>query len=124
MVALHRPATLEVVLQLVASGLAALALVPGFAPVARGPAGGEIYKGAYPGTAAPRPLRAGYLYLPPGYKTTERYPVIYLLHGLPGSPSEYIYSLELAKQARSGQSGERCSSCRARCRSAASASRS
>lgn len=95
----YRRATLDSVLQFVASGLAALALVPGFAPVARGPAGGEIYRGVYPSAAAPQPLRAGYLYLPPGYTTTKRYPVIYLLHGLPGSPSEYIFSLELAKQA-------------------------
>ena len=86
-------------LQFVASGLAALALVPGFAPVARGPAGGEIYSGVYPSAAAPQPLRPGYLYLPPGYTTTKRYPVIYLLHGLPGSPSEYVASLELAKEA-------------------------
>ena len=86
-------------LQLIASGLAAFALVPGFAPVAPGPAGGEVYKGVYPSATAPQPLREGYLYLPAGYTKTARYPVVYLLHGLPGSPSEYIYSLALAQQA-------------------------
>lgn len=86
-------------LHLVASGLAALALVPGFSPVSRGPAGGEIYQGVFPDKTAPQPLRAGYLYLPPGYTEAVRYPVVYLLHGLPGSPSEYIFSLALAQRA-------------------------
>ena len=31
----------------------------------------------------------GLVYLPPGFSTARRYPVVYLLHGMPGSPSEY-----------------------------------
>jgi len=35
--------------------------------------------------------RAYYLvYLPPGYRRSERYPVFYLLHGMPGRPQVYI----------------------------------
>lgn len=40
----------------------------------------------------------GTVYLPPGYTTTARYPVLYLLHGLPGGPAEYWHSLGLARQ--------------------------
>jgi enterochelin esterase-like enzyme len=62
----------------------------GFAPVAGAP-GGRLLEGVFPGT-----LRAGFVYLPAGYTPTRRYPVVYLLHGMPGSPSEYTASLELA----------------------------
>jgi enterochelin esterase-like enzyme len=35
--------------------------------------------------------RAYYLvYLPPGYKASHRYPVLYLLHGMPGKPEVFI----------------------------------
>jgi enterochelin esterase-like enzyme len=37
----------------------------------------------------PGELRPGLVYLPPGFSTTRRYPVVYLLHGMPGSPNEY-----------------------------------
>ena len=37
----------------------------------------------------PGELRTGLVYLPPGFTTSRRYPVVYLLHGMPGSPSEY-----------------------------------
>src|SRR6478672_12163929 len=30
------------------------------------------------------------VYLPPGYKATTRYPVLYLLHGMPGKPEVFI----------------------------------
>ncbi len=34
---------------------------------------------------------ADYLvYLPPGYDPSRRYPVFYLLHGMPGRPQVYI----------------------------------
>jgi enterochelin esterase-like enzyme len=42
--------------------------------------------------------QASELYLPPGYTPAERYPVLYLLHGLPGSPSEYWNALQLAQR--------------------------
>jgi enterochelin esterase-like enzyme len=35
--------------------------------------------------------RRSYLvYLPPGYSPTRRYPVLYLLHGAPGSPRQFV----------------------------------
>jgi enterochelin esterase-like enzyme len=69
------------------------ALLPGFSPVATGPAGGIVLQGVMPGSA---PDRAGYVYLPPGFTTSRRYPVVYLLHGMPGAPVEYVHSLRLA----------------------------
>jgi len=69
-------------------------LLSGFTPVASGPAGGQVLTGVFPGT-----LRAGYLYLPPNFSRSVRYPVVYLLHGMPGSPSEYLDGTQLATQA-------------------------
>src|SRR5438105_1257043 len=36
------------------------------------------------------------LYVPPGYWGARRYPVVYLLPGMPGSPWSYVKSLSLA----------------------------
>jgi S-formylglutathione hydrolase FrmB len=81
--------------------LSALALLPGFKPFAAGPAGGELYRGVIPDQAAPQPLQPGYVYLPPGFSPAARYPVLYLLHGMPGTPGEYVFSLRLAQTADS-----------------------
>ena len=71
--------------------LAALARsLPGFAPFGTGPDGGQVLKGVFPGTERP-----GYVYLPPGFEASQRYPVVYLLHGMPGSPSEYLAGANL-----------------------------
>src|SRR5437867_2715463 len=56
----------------------------GFAPAATEPSGGRLLEGTFPGT-----VRPGYVYLPPGFDPAVRYPVVYLLHGMPGSPVEY-----------------------------------
>src|SRR5438034_8448047 len=58
--------------------------LPGFTPAALEPGGGRLLEGTFPGT-----VRAGYVYLPPAFDPANRYPVVYLLHGMPGSPSEY-----------------------------------
>jgi hypothetical protein len=58
------------------AALVSAAILPGFAPVATGPHGGTVLKGA-----CPESFRAGYVYLPPGYTPAKRYPVVYLLHG-------------------------------------------
>jgi enterochelin esterase-like enzyme len=58
--------------------------LPGFAPAATEPNGGRLLEGTFPGT-----VRPGYIYLPPGFDPVIRYPVVYLLHGMPGSPAEY-----------------------------------
>jgi enterochelin esterase-like enzyme len=67
------------------------ALLPGFFPVAQGPGGGQVLQGTFPGTQRP-----GDIYLPPGFSAPTRYPVVYLLHGMPGSPSEYVVGTQLA----------------------------
>jgi enterochelin esterase-like enzyme len=66
----------------------------GFAPVAAGPVGGQILTGTFPGT-----LRPGFVYLPPQFTRSARYPVLYLLHGMPGSPTEYLDGTQLAERA-------------------------
>jgi enterochelin esterase-like enzyme len=67
------------------AALAAAALLPGFTPVAAGPNGGQVLSGPIPGTQQP-----GWVYLPPGFSATGHYRTVYLLHGMPGSPSEFV----------------------------------
>src|ERR1044072_758101 len=75
----------------VAAAIATALLLPGFSPAGAGPWGGVVESGLLPGTQRP-----GYVYLPPGFMTKQRYPVVYLLHGMPGSPSEYLAGRALA----------------------------
>lgn len=77
----------------VASLLSSIVLA-GFTPFAAGPAGGTVLRGTVPGT-----IREGYVYLPPGFSESTRYPAVYLLHGMPGSPSEYLAGTQLADYA-------------------------
>jgi enterochelin esterase-like enzyme len=70
--------------------VAAIFALPGFAHVTTEPNGGQLLEGTFPGT-----VRAGYVYLPPAFDARRRYPVVYLLHGMPGSPSEYPVGTEL-----------------------------
>ena len=74
--------------------LAAASLLPGFTPYASGPAGGSVQTGVFPGEQRP-----GFVYLPPGFSASRRYPVVYLLHGMPGSPTEYLLGTDLANWA-------------------------
>ena len=57
--------------------------LPGFTPAAPEPGGGRLLEGTFPGT-----VRAGYVYLPPAFNPANRYPVVYLLRGMPRSPSD------------------------------------
>lgn len=77
--------------------IAALVSLPGFHAVGTGPHGGTVLAGTFPGGE-----RQGYVYVPPAYTPSLRYPVVYLLHGLRGSPSEYLYGTELARFADDG----------------------
>jgi S-formylglutathione hydrolase FrmB len=77
--------------------LAALALLPGFRPALTGPDGGAVLAGTFPGGERP-----GYVYLPPAFSTARRYPVVYLLHGMRGSPSEFLYGTQLLSFADRG----------------------
>ena len=74
------------------AAIATALLLPGFSAAALGPAGGQVLTGTFPGT--PRP---GYVYVPPGFNASTRYPVVYLLHGMRGSPGEYIAATELPR---------------------------
>jgi enterochelin esterase-like enzyme len=75
------------------------ASLTGFVPVAKGPAGGVVLRGRIPNRSASWDRRRSAVYLPPGFQATSRYPVIFLLHGFPGSPSGFYDSLQLAKVA-------------------------
>jgi S-formylglutathione hydrolase FrmB len=61
-------------------------------------AGGSIWTGVIPNRFV-RSTRASAIYLPPGFSWTQRYPVLYLLHGLSGSPSSYTSGLDLVQVA-------------------------
>jgi enterochelin esterase-like enzyme len=74
----------------VATVIAALALLPGFTQAPSTPGGAAVLTGTFPGEARP-----GYVYLPPGFDPAQRYSVVYLLHGMPGSPSEYLEGADL-----------------------------
>jgi S-formylglutathione hydrolase FrmB len=77
--------------------LAATVALHGFASVTSGPAGGTLLSGTFPGTQRP-----GYVYLPPRFEPKQRYPVVYLLHGLRGSPSEFVAAARLVSFADGG----------------------
>ena len=72
--------------------IAAIFALPGFTTVTSEPSGGQLLHGTFPGTARP-----GFVYLPPRFDPARRYPVVYLLHGMPGSPSEYPDGTELGR---------------------------
>jgi len=74
------------------AALAAAAVLAGWTQVGSATNGGTVWSGRLPGDAD-----ASAIYLPPAYSPTQRYPVLYLLHGLPGSPSEYWHALQLAQ---------------------------
>lgn len=76
------------------AGAATAAPANGFKLLGSGSAGGTIWQGSIPGG-----LQPSLVYLPPGYSTSVRYPVVYLLHGMPGDPTEYADSLDLAELA-------------------------
>jgi enterochelin esterase-like enzyme len=74
------------------AALVAAAVLAGWTQVGTAPGGGTVWSGRLPDDN-----QASALYLPSGYTQTERYPVLYLLHGLPGSPAEYWNALHLAQ---------------------------
>ena len=72
----------------------------GFIPVSAGPSGGVVWQGRIPNSIVAWDKRPSAVYLPPGFNpVTQRYPVIYLLHGMSGSPSSFWDSLQLARVA-------------------------
>jgi putative esterase len=76
-----------------------LGLPGAWTEVRAGPDGGSVWQGRIPDAFAPSDRRASAVYLPPGFSTARRYPVIYLLHGMRGDPAEYWDALRLANVA-------------------------
>ena len=75
-------------------------LLPGsFAQFDTGPRGGTVWQGVIPNRFATGATRASIVYLPPGATDTQRYPVLYILHGLPGSPYSISNGLRFAEVA-------------------------
>jgi S-formylglutathione hydrolase FrmB len=66
----------------------------GFVLLATGPAGGTVWQGKIPPSARP-----SVIYLPPHVTPTHRYPVVFLLHGMPGGPTGFVRALRLADTA-------------------------
>lgn len=75
---------------LLAVGHASPGPLPGFALLRRGPDGGSAWQGRIPGAAAPAAGGESIVYLPPHFSAAAKYPVVYILHGLPGSPYSVV----------------------------------
>jgi enterochelin esterase-like enzyme len=69
-------------------------LPAGWTLAQRDSAGGTIWTGLLPNGYV-RSSRPSAIYLPAGYTPDRRYPVLYLLHGLAGSPASYTRGLDL-----------------------------
>ncbi len=89
---------MESVLAAAAAALA-FGLPPSWTPVANGSGGGVVYAGRIPNHEVPGDRRLSAVYLPPGYSTERRYPVVYLLSGMAGDPSSFYDGLHLADAA-------------------------
>jgi enterochelin esterase-like enzyme len=76
--------------------LAAALLPTGWTHIRTGPDGGAVWIGRIPNQVVTWDRRPSAVYLPPGFDPTRRYPVVYLLHGMRGAPSEFWDSLRLA----------------------------
>jgi enterochelin esterase-like enzyme len=71
-------------------------LPAGWTLVSTGPAGGTVWQGWIPDAFATWDRRSSAVYLPPGYSASQRYPVVYLLHGMRGSPAGFWDGMRLA----------------------------
>jgi poly(3-hydroxybutyrate) depolymerase len=78
-----------------AAAVLSLVAPAGWFNAAHGPAGGTIWEGRIPNTFVPADTRLSAIYLPPGYSPARRYPVVYLLHGMRGSPSSIFDAMRL-----------------------------
>jgi enterochelin esterase-like enzyme len=71
---------------------------PSWTVVRTGGGGGAVWVGTIPNRHV-ADTRLSAVYTPPGFGRGRRYPVVYLLHGLPGSPSSYYAALDFANVA-------------------------
>jgi enterochelin esterase-like enzyme len=60
-----------------------------------------VWTGRISNPFVPSDTRLTDVYLPPHYSSSQRYPVLYLLHGFWGAPSSFVVSLKLADVADS-----------------------
>src|SRR5204862_706228 len=74
----------------------------GSTQIGRGPDGGTVWQIVIPNSAAPFDLRPTVFYLPAGATSGRRYPVVFFLHGFPGSPYQFVDGLRLAETADGG----------------------
>jgi enterochelin esterase-like enzyme len=74
-------------------------LPKGWVQILAGPSGGTVWQGKIPNNVVPGVSRDSLVYLPPSLHRMERYPVLYLLHGLRGSPYSFIGGLRFAATA-------------------------
>jgi enterochelin esterase-like enzyme len=75
--------------------LSGAAPLPGASLVVQGPAGGTVWSEHIANPFVPAEGRATQIYLPPDYSPSNRYPVLYLLHGFWGQPSSFVLALHL-----------------------------
>ncbi len=67
-----------------------------FAEIQADPGGGTVWRGVIQ-NPLDRHERPSAIYLPPGFSTGRAYPVVYLLHGMPGTAESIYGSLHLAQ---------------------------
>src|SRR2546430_9725098 len=80
-----------------AAAARAAILPPPFVQLESGPSGGTIWQGVIPNRFVAGATRVSIVYLPPMVTTAKRYPVLYVLHGLPGSPYSISNGLRFAE---------------------------
>jgi len=80
-----------------AAAARATILPPSFVQLESGPSGGTIWQGVIPNRFVAGATRVSIVYLPPMVTTAKRYPVLYVLHGLPGSPYSISNGLRFAE---------------------------
>ena len=83
-------------LAVAAAALSLIAPAPGFLRATSGPAGGAVWTGRIPNTFVASDRRLSAIYLPPAYNPARRYPVVYLLAGMRGSPASIYHGMRLA----------------------------
>ena len=78
-----------------------------FVEIDRGPAGGSVWQSRISTSVVPgaRPIA---VYMPPGAKPGGHYPVLYALHGIPGSPYSIVVAFEFARIADNEIAHHRC----------------
>jgi len=71
-------------------------LPPGWFRIDLGPDGGAVYQGIIRNPALPAASRPSLVYLPPHVVAGGRYPLLVVLHGMPGSPHSISQGLRFA----------------------------